>query len=41
MAGMVEERGVQRFLVCSPEGKRPLEDPGVGGRIILKLTLCR
>ena len=31
-----ERRGVYRVLVGKPEGKRPLEDPGVDGRIILR-----
>jgi len=29
-------RGVYRILVKKLEGKRPLEDPGVDGRIILR-----
>jgi len=29
-------RGVYRVLVKKPEGKTPLEDPGVDGRIILR-----
>jgi hypothetical protein len=29
-------RGVYRVLVGNPESKRPLEDPGVDGRIILR-----
>jgi hypothetical protein len=33
---MGEGRGVDRILVGRPEGSRPLEDPGVDGRIILK-----
>jgi hypothetical protein len=33
---MEERRGVYRVLVGKPEGKRPLEDPGIGGRIILR-----
>jgi hypothetical protein len=33
---MGERRGVYRVLVWKPEGKRPLEDPGVDGKIILK-----
>jgi hypothetical protein len=33
---MGEERGVHRFLVGKPEGKRPLGYPDVDGRIILK-----
>jgi hypothetical protein len=31
-----EERGVYSVLVGKPEGKRPLGDPGVDGRIILR-----
>jgi hypothetical protein len=30
-----ERRGVYRVLVGNSEGKRPLVDPGVDGRIIL------
>jgi hypothetical protein len=30
----VEGRGVYRVLVEKPEGKRPLENPGIDGRII-------
>ena len=33
---MGEERGVHRVLVGKPEGKRPLGDPDVDGRIILR-----
>jgi hypothetical protein len=34
---MGERSGVYRVLVGKPEGKRPHgEDPGVGGRIILR-----
>jgi hypothetical protein len=33
---MGEMRGVYTVLVGKPEGKRPLEDPGVDGRIILR-----
>ena len=33
---MGERRGVYRVLVGKPEGKDHLEDPGVGGRIILR-----
>jgi hypothetical protein len=36
IARMGEERGVYRVLVGKPEGKRPLGDPSVDGRIILK-----
>jgi hypothetical protein len=31
-----ERRGVYRLLVGKPEGKRPLGDPGIDGRIILR-----
>jgi hypothetical protein len=33
---MGERRGAYRALVGKPEGRNHLEDPGVGGRIILK-----
>jgi hypothetical protein len=33
---MGERRGAYRALVGKPEGRRPLGDPGVDGRIILK-----
>jgi hypothetical protein len=33
---MGERRGAYRALVGKPEGRRPLERPGVDGRIILK-----
>jgi hypothetical protein len=33
---MGEERWVHRVLVGKPEGKRPLGDPDVDGRIILR-----
>jgi hypothetical protein len=33
---MGEGRDVHRALVVIPEGKRPLGDPDVGGRIILR-----
>jgi hypothetical protein len=36
-----EGRGVYRVLVGRPEGKRPLEDIGVGRRITLRWTLGR
>jgi hypothetical protein len=36
---MGEERGVHRVLVGKPEGKRPLGDPDVDGRIILRWML--
>jgi hypothetical protein len=32
-------RGVYRVLVGRPEGKRPLEDVGAGGRITRRWTL--
>jgi hypothetical protein len=35
VAQMGEERGEYRVLVGKPEGKRPLGNPGVNGRIIL------
>jgi hypothetical protein len=31
---MVEKRGAYRILVGRPEGRRPVGDPGVDGRII-------
>ena len=31
-----ERRNIYRVLVGKPEGKRPLEDPGVDERIILR-----
>jgi len=31
-----EEEGVYRVLVGKPDGKDHLEDPGLGGRIILR-----
>jgi hypothetical protein len=34
---MGKMRGVYRFLVGKPEGKNNLGDPGVDGRITLKL----
>jgi hypothetical protein len=33
---MGERRGACRALVVKPEGRRPLGNPGVDGRIILK-----
>jgi hypothetical protein len=33
---MGEGRGVHRVLVGRPEGRRPLGDPDVDGRIILR-----
>jgi hypothetical protein len=38
VARMGEGRGVYRVLVGTPEGKRPLERSGVGGRITLRWT---
>jgi hypothetical protein len=38
---MGERRDAYRALVGKPEGRRPLEDPGVDGRIILKWTCER
>jgi len=35
VACMVERRSIYRALVGKPERRRPLEDPGVDGRIIL------
>jgi hypothetical protein len=31
-----ERKGVYMVLVGKPEGKRPIGDPGVDGRIILR-----
>ena len=36
---MGEGRGVHRVLVGKPEGKRPLRDPDIDGRIILTHSL--
>jgi hypothetical protein len=36
VARMVERRGVDGVLVRKREGRRPLFDPGVDGRIILR-----
>jgi hypothetical protein len=36
VARMGKGRGAYRILVGRPEGRRPLEVPGVDGRIILK-----
>ena len=36
MARMGEGRGVHRVLMGKPEGKRPLRDPEVDGRVILR-----
>ena len=33
---MGDRRGVYRVLVGEPEGKRPLGDPGLDGKIILR-----
>jgi hypothetical protein len=33
---MTERRGVYRVLVGKPEGKKPLGNPDVDGRIILR-----
>jgi hypothetical protein len=41
VACMGEWRGVYRVLVGRPEGKRPLGDLSIGGRIILRWTLER
>jgi hypothetical protein len=41
VARMGERRNPYRILVGKPEGKRPLEDQNVGGRIILKYILER
>jgi hypothetical protein len=38
---MGDGSGVYRVLVGKPEGKRPLGDPGVDGRIILGWTFRR
>jgi hypothetical protein len=36
VARMGEERGVHRVLVGKPEGKKPLGEPDIDGRIILR-----
>jgi hypothetical protein len=36
---MGERRGVYRVFVGKAEGKRPLGDPGIEGRLILTLIL--
>jgi len=36
VALMGERRGAYRVLVGNPEGKKPLRNPGVDGRIILR-----
>jgi hypothetical protein len=33
---MWERRGAFRVLMGKPERRRPLEDPGIGGMVILK-----
>jgi hypothetical protein len=33
---MVDGRGAYRVVVARSEGRRPLEDLGIGGRIIIK-----
>jgi hypothetical protein len=38
---MGEKRNAYRLLVGKPEGKRPLEDQNLGGRIILGWILER
>jgi hypothetical protein len=35
----MQKRNTCRILVRNPEGKRPLEDLDVGGRVISKLIL--
>jgi hypothetical protein len=39
VARMGEDKGVHRVLVGKPEGKRPLGDQDVDGRIILRWIL--
>jgi hypothetical protein len=41
VARMGEGRGIYRVFVGKPEGKRPVEELGVGGRITLSWTLGR
>ena len=41
VARMGEGRDVHRVLVGKPEGKRPLGDPDVDGRIILRWTFWK
>jgi hypothetical protein len=36
---MGKKKNAYRILVGKPEGKRPLERPSVGGRVILKWIL--
>jgi hypothetical protein len=38
---MGERRCVYRILVGKPEGKRPLEDPGVDGKTLLRWIFWR
>jgi hypothetical protein len=38
---MRDRRGAYRALVGKPEGRNHLEDPGVGGRLILKWIFDR
>jgi hypothetical protein len=40
-ARMAESRGLFRVSVGKPEGKSHLEDPGVDGRIILRLVFSK
>jgi hypothetical protein len=40
VARVGEKRGVYRVLVGKPEGKRPLGEPGLDGRIVLR-WICR
>jgi hypothetical protein len=39
VAWMVEMRNAYKALVTKPEGKRPLEDMGIDGKIILEWFL--
>ena len=39
MACVNDRRGVCRVLVGKPDGKGPLEDLGIDGRVILKMDL--
>jgi hypothetical protein len=41
VARMGEDRGVHRVLVGKPEGKRPLGDQDIDGRIILRWIFRR
>jgi hypothetical protein len=36
LSRMGERRGVYRVLVGNPEGKRPLKDPAIDGKIVLR-----